>query len=75
MAISGSTIDSRINQWKNKSAKPTCHEPGAVFLSGEGLDERKKKNDYGNLTIIAIGVGVAGLEPTTSASRTQHSTN
>jgi hypothetical protein len=25
--------------------------------------------------IIASGVGVAGLEPTTSASRTQHSTN
>ena len=28
-----------------------------------------------NMTVIAYDVGVAGLEPTTSASRTQHSTN
>jgi hypothetical protein len=47
--------------------------PALVYarqLSGE-----TEKGDYGSVTIIAFGVGVAGLEPTTSASRTQHSTN
>jgi hypothetical protein len=43
-----------------------------AILSKKSHNDKKATTEH---AMIAFWVGVAGLEPTTSASRTQHSTN
>ena len=64
---------------KSKAIKPLLITTNNIRYSFKRTDRhnnlhKKKKATTGN-AVIAFCVGVAGLEPTTSASRTQHSTN
>jgi hypothetical protein len=59
---------------KKKNAELGLSVPGVCRTMTQN-ERGKRKKAIMDLSVIAFGVGVAGLEPTTSASRTQHSTN